>query len=63
MNYRDHLKKKAVKSNSLIDWNHYRKLKNQINNEIKIAKQNYYINMPLISSLVTLGKRGKLLMN
>ena len=44
MNYRDHLKKKAVKSNSLIDWNHYRTLKNQINNEIKIAKQNYYIN-------------------
>ena len=27
MNYRDHLKKKAVKSNSLIDWNHYRTLK------------------------------------
>ena len=24
INYRDHLKKKAVKSNSLIDWNHYR---------------------------------------
>ena len=44
MNYRDHLKKKAVKSNSLIDWNHYRTLKNQINKEIKIAKQNYYIN-------------------
>ena len=43
MNYRDHLKKKAVKSNGLIDWNHYRKLKNQINNEITIAKQNYYI--------------------
>ena len=38
MNYRDHLKKKVVKSNSLIDWNHYRTLKNQINNEIKIAK-------------------------
>ena len=44
MNYRDHLKKKAVKSNSLIDWNHYRTLKNQINKEIKTAKQNYYIN-------------------
>ena len=44
MNYQDHLKKKAVKSNNLIDWNHYRTLKNQINNEIKIAKQNYYIN-------------------
>ena len=43
MNYRDHLKKKAVKSNSLIDWNHYRTLKNQINKEIKTAIQNYYI--------------------
>ena len=42
MNYRDHLKKKDVKSNSLIDWNHYWTLKNQIDNEIKIAKQNYY---------------------
>ena len=64
MNYRDHLKKKAVKKNSLIDWNHYRTLKNQINNEIKIAKQNYYyVSMLLISSLVTLGERGKLLMN
>ena len=44
MNHRDHLKKKAVKSSSLIDWNHYRTLKNQINKEIKTAKQNYYIN-------------------
>ena len=44
MNYRDHLKKKAVKSNSLIDWNHYRTLKNQINKQIKTAKQNYYNN-------------------
>ena len=43
MNYRDHLKKKAVKSNSLIDWNYHRTLKNQVNNEIKIAKQDYYI--------------------
>ena len=59
MNYRDLLKKKAVKSNSLIDWNHYRTLKKQINNEIKIAKQNYYIN----AFEVTLGIHGKLLMN
>ena len=44
MNYRYHLKKKAVKSNCLIDWNHYRELKNQINKEIRTAKQNYYIN-------------------
>ena len=35
---------KVVKSNSVIDWNHYRTLKNQINKEIAIAKQNYYIN-------------------
>ena len=40
---RDHLKKKAVKSNNPIDWNHYRNLKKQVNNEIKIAKQDYYI--------------------
>ena len=44
LNYRDHLKKKAVKSNSLNDWNQYRILKNQINNEIKIAKQDYHVN-------------------
>jgi len=37
MNYRDHLKKIAVKSNSLIDWNNYRTLKNQVNKEIKTA--------------------------
>jgi len=43
MNYRDHLKKKAVKSNNPIDWNYYRTLKNQVNNEIRIAKQDYYI--------------------
>ena len=35
---------KAVKSNSLINWNHYRTLKNQINNEIEIAKQDHYVN-------------------
>jgi len=43
MNYRDHLKKKAVKSNSLNDWNHYQTLKYQVNNEIKIAKQDYHV--------------------
>ena len=43
MKYRDHLKKKAVKSNDPIDWNHCQTLKNQVSNEIKIAKQDYYI--------------------
>ena len=62
MNYRDHLKKKAVKSISQIDWNHYRTLRNQINKEIKTANK-IIISMLLISSLVTLGKRGKLLMS
>ena len=55
MNYRDHLKKKAVKSNSLIDWSRYRTLKNKLTRKLR-SQNKIIISMLLISSLVTLGK-------
>ena len=44
MNYRDFLKKKAIKTNSATFHNAYRSLRNNINNQIIHAKRNYYTN-------------------
>ena len=44
MNYRDRLKRKAIKTNDPSIWNQFRMVRNQVNQEIKIAKQAYYKN-------------------
>ena len=44
MNYRDFLKKKAIKTNSATFHNAYRSLRNNINKQIIHAKRNYYTN-------------------
>ena len=44
MNVRDRLKKKAIKTENTSIWNQFRKLKNQVNQEIKSAKKAYYNN-------------------
>ena len=42
MNFRDRLKKKAIKTGDPSAWNQFRKTKNQVNREIKSAKKAYY---------------------
>ena len=42
MNFRDRLKKKAIKTGDPSVWNQFRKTKNQVNREIKSAKKAYY---------------------
>ena len=42
MNFRDRLKKKAIKTGDPSIWNQFRKTKNQVNREIKSAKKAYY---------------------
>ena len=44
MNVRDRLKKKAIKTENTSIWNQFRKLENQVNQEIKSAKKAYYNN-------------------
>ena len=44
MNYRDFLKKKAIKTNSTAFHNAYKSLRNNINKQIIHAKRNYYTN-------------------
>ena len=44
MNVRDRPKKKAIKTKNTSIWNQFRKLKNQVNQEIKSAKKAYYNN-------------------
>jgi hypothetical protein len=44
MNYRDFLKKKAIKTNSATFLNAYRSLCNNINKQIIHANRNYYTN-------------------
>jgi len=42
MNFRDRLKNKAIKTKDAFIWNQFRKVKNQVNQEIKSAKKAYY---------------------
>ena len=42
MNFRDRLKRKAIKTRDPSTWNQFRKTKNQVNREIKSAKNAYY---------------------
>ena len=44
MNYRDRLKRKAIKTNDPYVWNQFRSMRNQVNRDIKTAKQDYYKN-------------------
>ena len=44
MNVRDRLKKKDIKTKNTSIWNQFRKLKNQVNQEIKSAKKAHYNN-------------------
>lgn len=44
MNFRNRLKKKAVKTKDASSWNRSRKVKNKVNQEIKAAKEAYYNN-------------------
>ena len=44
MNFRNRLKKKAVKTKDASSWNRFRKVKNKVNQEIKAAKKAYYNN-------------------
>ena len=46
MNFRNRLKKKAVKTKDASSWNRFRKVKNKVNQEIKAAKKAYYNNSP-----------------
>ena len=42
MNFRDRLKNKAIKTKDASIWNQFRKVKNQVKQEIKSAKKAYY---------------------
>ena len=42
INTRDKLKRKAVISKSEVDWINYKTARNQVNIELRNAKQNYY---------------------
>ena len=42
MNFRDRLKRRAIKTRDLSTWNQFRKTTNQVNREIKSAKKAYY---------------------
>ena len=42
MNFRDRLKNKAIKTKDAFIWNQFRKVKNQVNQEIKSPKKAYY---------------------
>ena len=44
MNCRDRLKRKAIKTNDPSVWNQFRSIRNQVNRDIKTAKQDYYKN-------------------
>ena len=50
MTFRDRLKKKAIKTQNMSNWNEFRKVKNQLNQEMKAA---YYTTTPLTNILVT----------
>ena len=41
MNFRDRLKNKAIKTKDAFIWNQFRKVKNQVNQEIKSPKKAY----------------------
>lgn len=42
MNFRDRLKRKAIKTRDPSSWNQFRKTKNRVNREIKSVKKAYY---------------------
>ena len=42
MHLRDRLKIKAIRSGDAIDWNNFKRSRNNVNNAIKIAKKSYY---------------------
>ena len=44
MNYRDRLKRKAIKTNDPSVWNQFRSMRNQVNRDTNTAKQDYYKN-------------------
>ena len=43
MHERDILKIKAIRSKDIYDWAAFKKARNSVNNEIKLAKKAYYI--------------------
>ena len=44
MHERDVLKIKAIRSKDICDWTAFKKARNSVNNEIKLAKKTYYMN-------------------
>ena len=44
MHLRDRLKIKAIRSGDAIDWNNFKRARNNVNNAIKNAKKSYYLN-------------------
>ena len=50
MTFRDRLKKKAIKTQNMSNWNEFRKVKNQLNQETKAV---YFTTTPLTNILVT----------
>ena len=42
MHKRDALKIKAIRSNDSADWHAFQCCRNDVNNQIKLAKENYY---------------------
>ena len=66
MHERDILKIKASRSNDPSDWTIFKKCRNSVNNvnnEIKQAKEIYYIRMPFMRTKVTPARHGVLLTN
>ena len=43
MHLRDRLKIKAIRSGDAIDWNNFKRARNNVNNAIKNAKKSYYL--------------------
>ena len=44
MHKRDILKLKAIRSKDTNDWGAFKRFRNYVTNEIKLAKENYYLN-------------------
>ena len=42
MHERDIMKLKAIRSKNLQDWGEFKRLRNKVNSNIKIAKESYY---------------------
>ena len=43
MHLRDRLKMKAIRSGDAVDWNNFKRQRNNVKNAIKNAKKSYYV--------------------